>query len=240
MFFDNTPVYTPRQFPTVPYEEGKDLDAGMNPLWDDSWHPILFWKTEDRKGMVPKFETVKGEVEKAWYLERARELARQKAEELEKKTSFTRGDLAQLKDLAAEQKLPQPIDLPAVARRVAAPDPTARFPIAYNEGTIPADKIPNAPPIKELLDQLLALKKPGDTILFNDVPRKTYYLAVLVKRVEPRMEDFYEAYAKGNPLADRNDPLLNEFESERLRDYVGGQNYVGALLKELQGGRRRG
>ena len=43
LFFDNTPVYTPRQFPTVPYEEGKDLDAGMNPLWDDSSasHPVL-------------------------------------------------------------------------------------------------------------------------------------------------------------------------------------------------------
>ena len=77
--------------------------------------------------MVPKFETVKGEVEKAWYLERAGELARQKAEELEKKTSFTRGDLAQLKDLAAEQKLPQPIDLPAVARRVAAPNPNGEI-----------------------------------------------------------------------------------------------------------------
>ena len=87
---------------------------------------------------------------------------------------------------------------------------------------IPASKIPNAP--TDLLDQLLDLEKPGQSLVFNDQPEKTWYVAVLEERPilsfdeKNKDKDFMQLYA------DASNPQKNQFwrqyfEGKRQTDF---------------------
>ena len=64
-------------FQSVPYrsEISQDLKDGKGSLF-------MFWKTDDEKEQVPKFEDVRAEVLRAWKLIRARDLALEAAKKL--------------------------------------------------------------------------------------------------------------------------------------------------------------
>src|SRR5579864_6904125 len=64
----------------------------------------LAWKTEEVDAKVRTWDKARDDVEKAWRWTRARDLARQAAEQMQDKVRETKGNQAALKDFAAQSK----------------------------------------------------------------------------------------------------------------------------------------
>jgi hypothetical protein len=70
-------------------------------------------------------------------------------------------------------------------------------------------------PPAELAKQLLELKRPGEAMVFVDVPARNFYVAVLEARDEPSLADFRKLYDR-TPF---RDPMFDQFQQERRAEY---------------------
>jgi hypothetical protein len=211
LFFDPAGLYDPQAWPS-----NRQISRGFPKTWMDPNEPFLYWKTSDKAAYVPTFEEVRAQVEHAWRLDKARLLARQAAEaaaararqsdkgvvealtEADKRagTLFTLGDVALLK--------------PQMQFRLG---PSRN----YQPYVVPENLVEY--PRTDFADQLLTLTNPKDTVVLSDRPEDHFYVAGLVNRTAPSLDDFYVVYRNASPNSLSADPLLARLEQERQVSY---------------------
>src|SRR5205807_1407044 len=140
---------------------------------------FLYWKTEeDKPAVTPTIEQARSKVEEAWRLNKARDLAEKKAEELKKEAQATGGDKPQLKDLAEKHHLTY-TELGPVARLVSQMAAQPNEPgMSYRQFEFPPDALPHsgAATKDEVLDKLLAVQKLGDAVVYANQPKDQFYI----------------------------------------------------------------
>jgi len=181
---------------------------------------VNFWFTKDRPAREPIFAEARPAVEASWMLERARQLARKKAEAIEEQINAKGLTPADAGRVLREQGLGEPFELTNVAPMVRPREPHFIGAANYRPYEVPEelrDKLTYPPP--DLPRQLQVLKRPGDATVVSDRGEDTWYVAVLVERSEPTLKQFQEVYAN----SPRFDPLherLQEKKSAELRQAV--------------------
>lgn len=217
LFFGDTKPYVPERFPrsesSLPEEDFR---------WRSGPESFLYWKTDDQppRTLPLSDPDVKKEVERAWRFQKARDLAKKEADQLAKDALKEKGDARALRDFAVRHKK-ELIELPTMAKltRQASVMPTSTMP-RYDPPQISEDKVPYAG--NKFVDTMLSLKeKPkGETLVQPDQPEATYYVAVLVEKSEPSLDDFLRLYRNsGSDSSFHRDPLLQMFEQERQVKY---------------------
>jgi hypothetical protein len=205
MFFNSTRVYEAQQWP-----------GGMMMAPGDEM--FLYWKTSDKPAYVPKFAEVRGQVEDAWKFEQARALAKKEADDLAAKARDSdKGALAVLTQGSAHSGTMFTLD--SVAR--LRPKPLVRVGLSrvYEPYPIPDDKIEYPRP--DLVDRLLTLKEPKQTIVLDDRPEAVFYVAAMMPgtyRV-PTEQQFYSVYRNAAEGALMADPLFRDLENARRERY---------------------
>jgi hypothetical protein len=190
---------------------------------------FLVWRTEDKAAYVPPFDQMKDEVTAAWRLQKARIATGDEAEKLKEELGKTGGDIARVRQLAAEKKY-EVRELRGVARKVPEPVPVPNQ-HRYQAYPFPSDiKYPGADWVNEMVDKL---KNKGDTIVLADRPEKAFYVAVLLDRIEPSVRTFHDVY-KEMAQSPTNDQLLQEYLREREMNYR--QDFVTRLRIEAGAG----
>jgi hypothetical protein len=111
-----------------------------------------------------------------------------------------------------------PITLPTMSRFMRQSSAMMAMP-RYDPPQVSEDKVPYAGP--EFAMKVLALKDKakGDALVQPDQPETTYYVAVLVDKSEPNMEDFLRTYRSCGSDSPHRDPLLQIFEQDRQVKY---------------------
>jgi hypothetical protein len=187
---------------------------------------FVLWKSEDLPARIQPFATVYNEVKDAWYLEQARKLAREKAQQInaELKKQNLAPDAAL--QFLVQQDLGSVFQLTKVSH-LTAPEfnlPGAKFTAAdYRPYTPPKEFLPYPP--SDFVDQLLKLKKRGDSLVLADKPVKHFYIAVLMEDPQPpERKEFYDAYNQAslgnlNLLPSQEEPLWNKMMADRQRKY---------------------
>lgn len=175
----------------------------------------VWWRIAYQPASTPTFQAAKSEIEDTWRLTRARVLAHNEANRIER----------ELKDKPATERVPflrdQPVgkvfELDNVARLVA---PRMEVLMGqtpeYRPYELPSkyrDNMRYPPP--NLADKLMSLKKPGDSIVFADAPGKHYFVAVLVARPKIYVPEVMLHY-RGAP----QDPLWRMMVAEQQREFV--------------------
>jgi hypothetical protein len=190
---------------------------------DEVW---VFWRTEDLPAHVRPFNTVRSEVESAWYLEQSRKLAREKAQQLNaelKKQNLAPDAAVQF---LVQQDLGNVFRLDKVSH-LTAPEfnlPGARFSAADYRPYVPPKEFVPYPP-SDFVDQLLSLKKRGESLVMPDKPVKHFYVAVLMEDPQPpERKEFYDAYSQPSLanldlLPSQQEPLWNQMMADRQRKY---------------------
>ncbi|HXG10393.1 MAG TPA: hypothetical protein VNK04_11565 [Gemmataceae bacterium] len=193
---------------------------------------FLYWKIEDMPARVyPSYaeapEEIKQKVKEAWKLQRARELARQAAQEVvaeARKLKSAADAVRYLRDQAQKHGWGEVFELHNIARLV--PEKTIRpdMPVQYEPYKVPEEKINARPDFAEQL--VKALNEPGDVTVVWNQPETVYYVAVLQqKESEERLEqEFLELYRKPS----RDNPLLQRLAHERQ------QQYLKAVMEQLR------
>ena len=108
-----------------------------------------------------------------------------------------------------DQKLGEVFELANVARLIPSPTVNPGVSAAYYPYVIPATKIPYPP--SDLLDQFLALEKPGQTLVFQDLPEKHWYVAVLEERPVLSFDDRNKDKGFIDLYADASNPQKDQF-----------------------------
>jgi hypothetical protein len=215
MFFSNKPVYAVERFPSSPFRGPEDdLD------WKSAPESFLWWKLEDQPAKRVSLDQpeVRKEVERAWKLQKARELAKKEAEKLAIESRETRGDVRKLMDLALLRGKDL-IVLPPMSKLMQQPSFRPEAAYIYDLPRIPDDKVPYAG--REFANKLLVLKEKekGDTTVVADQPEGVFYVAVLVDRREPSLDEFFRVYKDAAADSVRRDPLMMIYEQERQVQY---------------------
>jgi hypothetical protein len=181
---------------------------------------FLHWLREDLPARVRPFEAVRADVVHAWKMEKARQLARQAAEEIEatinnNRKKWTPADAVRY--LREKQAGLGPLfELDDVSQFVQPRDVQMVKSGNYQRYQVPEDRaklLPHAPP--DMVRQFLTLEQPGDATVIADLPAKTFYVAVLMARDEPTVKDFSQVYA----LPPRVDLLYRLCRRERMEEY---------------------
>lgn len=174
----------------------------------------LSWKIEDRPEFTPAFDEAKANVEKAWRIVEARELARKKATEIARKTEMEKVTLeaavAGRADVKATQVGPftfltqgaAPLDAPAVLSSPKGLD-------------LPGEAFMKA---------VFALEPGGTTVVFNE-PETVCYCVRLVS-YEPTADELRKRF-----LDDREDQSRLVMVSQRQYQRQFGE-WVGSLDKK--------
>ena len=199
---DRWKLYTPKETLSFPSPNAPEKKT------------FVYWKTDDQPAKVLAFAAVRKEVEAAWRLNKARALAKAKAEELAKKAAETHGDAVRVLNEASKEYGPV-FELTGVARW-AKPGLSSRaepFP-QYQPYSVPDDKIEYAPGWPDFVDPLLEnLHQPGDTMVISNVPKDVYYVVALVRRDPPSIQDFNKESVTNREL------LLQHLEAEQQTAY---------------------
>jgi hypothetical protein len=214
LFFSDAKPYVAERFPRSRFGGEEDLE------WRSGPESFLFWKTEDQppRTLPLSDPDVKKEVERAWRLLKARELAKKEADRLATDARQEKGDDRALRDFAMKHLKKEPITLPALSKFMRQSSAMMAMP-RYEPPQIAEDKVPYAG--RDFADKVLALKDKakGDTLVQADQPETTYYVAVLVDKTEPSMDDFLRVYRNSGSNSVHRDPLLQIFEQERQVKY---------------------
>lgn len=187
----------------------------------------VFWRSEDKPAHVQRFEVVQNQVREAWYQEQARKLAREKAQQLnaELKQQNLAPDAAV--QLLVQQNLGTVFQLHKVSHLTT---PEFNLPgqqisgINYLPYVPPREFVPYPP--SDFVDQLLKLKKRGDSLVIVDRPVKTFYVAVLMEDPQPpKREEFYGVYRRSSLdslglLPGQDEPLWQQMMADRQHDYA--------------------
>ncbi|MFL5329331.1 MAG: hypothetical protein ACJ8C4_10485 [Gemmataceae bacterium] len=179
----------------------------------------IFWRNEDREPKVVPFEQCRPQVVAAWKLAKARDLAKSEAEKL---AAEARGmDVQKLRDLAVRTS-PKPfMELNAMGRLNAKISPMAG-PSQYGRPTVPRDKVTYP---GDMAAQLVDLRtqENGATKVISDLPKANYFVASLLGKDVPTVEEFRTVYRNSMaPSQMLRDPLLSMFLSERQANYAKG------------------
>ncbi len=206
-------------FELSPIERQFDMDRPMRSQQfrsrsgDETW---VFWRSEDKPAHPQKFEVVRDQVEKAWYFEQARRLARKEADRIASELKEQHANASDAIKYLREQKQGEVFELTNVAHL----RPPAFFigrkatPQDFRPYQPPADRI--AHPSADFVTRLLTLKEPGDALVLADQPVQHYYVAVLMEKPQvPDRREFYEVYA----YADGPNPLWLDTMNTRRRTY---------------------
>ncbi len=189
----------------------------------------LFWRTESRPARTPASmseKVVRDQVQRAWKMDKARELARKKAEEL-------RGRVAGKKPEEALKALREVVDknpdwgrlvrLDNVARQVPVLDEAQKQaimpnrPPRFNAYKVPPEDVPYPP--ADFLDQLLGLKQ-GEAGVIADRPGGQYYVAYVEKRSEPPSPEkvLEQTLSKGNLWTISEHDLWRSLSEEQRKE----------------------
>ncbi|HLJ92791.1 MAG TPA: hypothetical protein VKU02_06300 [Gemmataceae bacterium] len=199
---DQWKLYTPQELFSTPSLDTSDKKT------------FLYWKTDDQPAKVLTFAQARPQVEAAWRLEKARALAKAKAEELAKQAKEAHGDFLPILNEASKQ-YGAVFDLMGVARW-ARPALTSRAEAfgQYQPYTVPEDKIEYPPPWPTFVDPLLeSVHEKGDITVISNRPKDIYYVVALVRRDPPTEGDFYKESTGNRNL------LLGQLEVERQKAY---------------------
>jgi hypothetical protein len=206
----------------------------------------VFWKSEDLPAKVRDFDDIREEVKEAWYMEQARRLARDKARQINEKLKEENRTPEDAVRFLIDQSQGEVFQLPKVSQ-LTAPEfslPGEKFSKGpYHPYQAPKERIPYPP--SDFVDQLLKLKKRGDSLVIADKPAKHFYVAVLMEDPQPpERREFYDVY--GQPTLDNRDlmspnqeeSLWSKMMADRQRKYA--QKVLEQLraeaTKDLQGG----
>jgi hypothetical protein len=199
---------------------------------------FVYWRNQEQPAKVVPFDNpeVRREVEKAWRLQKARALALDYAKKQEIAIRETAGDKLKVKDFGFKLNKPV-IELPGLAKQVATPsiEPTSQAQ-RWGKPTIPQDKVARSG--NKFVQDIVQFqdKKIGDTMILQDQPERTVYVAILVDREQDPVRDrlaFYEAYKEGTAptTGQRSGPtLFSMFLDERRKKYV--REFVDKLKAE--------
>jgi hypothetical protein len=190
-------------------------DPAFGSFKDDEF--FLYWKTEELPAKERSFEAARADVEKAWRLNKARELANKAAEAMqaELKQKAIR-DRAALNDFALGHGRTI-IEVGPIAK---LNERLARQPgevTQYSAPTVPREKI--AYPSADMAEKLVDLRdKPiGESIIVTDAPKRHYYVAVLTERTEPSDFLFDLIYSRSGyqPTYAGGDSLMSHLIQEK-------------------------
>lgn len=178
---------------------------------------FLFWRSQDIKAHVRQFSDVRADVEKAWYFEQARKLARDKARQINEELKQQHLNPSDAVKFLREQKQGLVFELSGVAHLVspALRLPGHRFrPEDFQPYQPPKDRI--AYPPADFVDELLELTEPGASRVLADQPVKHFYVAVLMEKPSvPERREFYEIYS----VPGKDNRLWMQMMQERQRTY---------------------
>ncbi len=177
----------------------------------------LFWKTDEEPAKERTFEAAKADVEKAWKLNKARDLAQKAAEDLQKQIQEKSiRELPALRDFALAQKRDL-VEIGPISKLTEAPAMSPQQPTVYRLPSIPQDKVTY--PTPDFAQKIVDLhdKPIGQTVMLHDEPRKIFYVGVLTQRNEPSEFLFRLIYSRSGPsrFGMGGDSLMNRLEFER-------------------------
>jgi hypothetical protein len=183
-------------FDPIPWSNRMVGEVGLS-LWDAGEEPFLIWRMEDKPARTLSFEAVRENVRAAWRLDRARALARADAERIQKewkKQNAPGGASAFLREQITKENGGKFFELTNVARLVKpkVPVPIASGLDSYRPYAAPKTDI--AYPRANLVERLMSLAEPGDSVVLSDRPEEHFYVAVLRERSKPTREEFFELY----------------------------------------------
>ncbi len=183
---------------------------------------FLWWRAEDLPGRVRTYEQARDLVVRAWKLDRARELARERAEQIEGEINKQKRSPADAVRYLREQEagLGPLFDLEGVAPLVV-PQREVHMAVRgdYFHYRVPEEKLAQMPyPPQDLARQLVTLEDPGRATVVADQAARTFYVAVLEARSEPDARAFAELYAK----TPRYDTLYTLFLRQQTDEYRRG------------------
>jgi len=186
---------------------------------------VRFWRAEDKPQQPREYDKVRAEVQRAWELEKARQLARRQALALQEKINKPRRSPEDAARILADAGFGQPFELDNIARLLPRMEVLAGRPTEYHEYVVPenmTDKFTYPP--ADLAKQLMTLKRPGEAMIVVDRPALNYYISVLESRSEPTMSEFKTVMQK----TPRFDTLYDMFLNQRRQDYRN------AVMKQLR------
>jgi hypothetical protein len=195
----------------------------------DAGRSYLYWSTEEKPSYVPTFAEAEKRVKERWLLENARKYAKEEADKLAAEVGKAGGDGRRM---LVDEALKHPtwghvIELnniaPLVEEKVAQP---SRFETPFMPYTEQRLQGVVDYPSPEMVQDLLKLRKPDETVVMHDRPETTYYVAVLEKRVPPDELAFYKAYSAENERSE----LMARLEQES--QYV--RNLRAGVMQELR------
>jgi hypothetical protein len=180
---------------------------------------FYYWRFQDLPARARDFVEVKAEVRAAWKLEKARQLARRTARELEDRINQSQGPdrLRDAETLLSEQKLGPVFELRRVMPLLPPERETLpRVRTEYRPYSVPEDQAELFPyPPADLARQLLVLERPGDAMVIADRPERNFYVAVLLDREEPSLKSFVSLYGR----TPNRDTLYTLFTQERRAEF---------------------
>jgi hypothetical protein len=218
MFFgqNSKGVFQVERFPQNPFRPPDDDSE-----WRSAPESFIFWKTADQPSKTAPFDEaeVRKDVERAWRMQKARDLAKKEADALAVKAREEKGDARKLRDFAGRSKT-EIIELPPIAKMIQETSSRPDIAYFYRPPRIPEDKVPHAGP--DFATKLLGLlpKEKGDTLVVTDYPEAVYYVAALVDKKPPSMDEFFTVYREGSSDAIRKNELLKDFEKDRKDKYT--------------------
>lgn len=175
----------------------------------------LAWRSVDNESKLQKFDEAKAEVERAWRMGKARELAKQEAAELAKKAKGA--DEQKLRDLAAAFGTPL-IELPPMARfnrnqsfmagRTGYQAPEVPRTLVKYPGTMAS----------ELVD--LRKQDVGATTVVADQPKNHFYAAVMTEKLVPSMSEFRIAFMDSMAPEMSRDTLFDFMRAELRNEFI--------------------
>jgi hypothetical protein len=211
----NVKPFDPFWFPTDPMGEG--LDKPNHLVWESEEVEPRAYNTLENADKILNGEMTK-RVVRAWKLDKARALARAEADRLAEEVrqigkaaaTDAGGVDRQLKDLAAQKNF-RKFEIERLAR------------LKFNHGATRAEQGYEPPKIDRNLvvyqtpnfaDQLLELRKQplGAVTVLPDAPKRKYYVACVVSRLEKKVEDFRdEVFTKATAVGVARNPLYDQF-----------------------------
>jgi hypothetical protein len=158
-----------------------------------------YWRSDETADTEQSFEDARSQVVQYWRQREARKKARAEADSLLANVKGANlpernGTLDYLRGLSASKGLGGVVDIPDVSRQPKL-DP--------RHGQIPYQPDPAKIryPRDNFVDVLMRLEKAGDAIVLSDRGEAKFYVAVLLSRKLPDMNDFLKAYGGADPTA---------------------------------------
>jgi hypothetical protein len=232
MFRSFEPTATQRQFGMTRSARSREFRSRSG---DRTW---VFWRSEDTPAHVRSFDAVRDQVKAAWFLEQARRLARKEAERIAAELKEKHYGPSDAVKFLREQKQGVVFELNNVAHLIPK---TSEFRPGIGK-LAPSDFKPYQPPKDliayppaDLVDQLLKLKEPGDSLVVTDQPVRHFYVAVLMEKPQvPERREFYEVYR----TAGADNRLWLEMMASRRHTYYRQlmEQLRGEATKDLEGG----